>query len=545
MFFSNTGYEIDQVLIDGVNDPAAASAASYTFTNVTANHTIYVSFKLTGQQPQYTITASVGEHGNISPSGNVLVDQGNSQTFTFTPENDYEINQVLVDGVNDPAAASAGSYTFGNVTANHTIYVSFKLIQHTITASAGDHGGISPAGNVLVDQGNSQTFTFTPENDYEINQVLIDNVDNPAAASAGSYTFANVIADHTIYVSFKLTGQQPQQYTITASADPNGSIWPDGITTVPEGEDQAFMFPPNAGYKIDQVLVDGVNDPAAVSAGSYTFANVRADHTIRVTFEEETIPLGIEIKVVNEEEGVLSPAFNDRITSYRLFLNCHQNTAQIRVRAQDPLATINIAGETFGNTATKNLVQNTPGQKDVTITVQEENSSPTTYTIELIRPFDDVVIPIWDDILSVINIPENNGGYHFIQYQWYRDKLLTEIMENDTIGNLYLPDKNNSDPGYTVWLMTDNDLESCGCRTASTPPQNAPIRVYPNPATDKITIEDAQWKKGNQLELRNINGILVKKQEVASPVTELNITGLMRGIYLLYVNGEVVKIIKN
>jgi len=62
----------------------------------------------------------------ISPSGNVSVSHGNSQTFSIFPDGDYEINQVSVDGVNNSTATGAGTYTFSNVTANHTITVSFK-----------------------------------------------------------------------------------------------------------------------------------------------------------------------------------------------------------------------------------------------------------------------------------------------------------------------------------------------------------------------------------------------------------------------------------
>jgi hypothetical protein len=76
------------------------------------------------------------------------------------------------------------------------------------------------------------------------------------------------------------------EHTITASADENGSINPSGAVTVEEGEDQLFTFTANSGYEIDQVLIDGVNDPVAVTAGTYTFTNVTTDHTILVTFRE-------------------------------------------------------------------------------------------------------------------------------------------------------------------------------------------------------------------------------------------------------------------
>jgi len=77
---------------------------------------------------QLTITASAGSNGNILPSGTSTVNCGGSQTYTFTPNSGYSIDQVLVDNVNNSSAVSSGSYTFSNVTANHTISVTFQSI---------------------------------------------------------------------------------------------------------------------------------------------------------------------------------------------------------------------------------------------------------------------------------------------------------------------------------------------------------------------------------------------------------------------------------
>ncbi|MDR1348241.1 MAG: T9SS type A sorting domain-containing protein [Prevotellaceae bacterium] len=98
----------------------------------------------------------------------------------------------------------AGTYTFTNITDNHSISVTFKPIQYTITVSAGANGTITPATNQTVACGDSQTFTFTSNAYYETDEVLIDGVHNAAAVSAGAYTFTNVTDNHSIEVSFKL-----------------------------------------------------------------------------------------------------------------------------------------------------------------------------------------------------------------------------------------------------------------------------------------------------------------------------------------------------
>jgi len=73
----------------------------------------------------YTITASAGNGGTITPSGDVVVARETDQTFTFAPDTGYKIEEVLIDGTNNADAVELGSYTFTNVTANHTIAVVF------------------------------------------------------------------------------------------------------------------------------------------------------------------------------------------------------------------------------------------------------------------------------------------------------------------------------------------------------------------------------------------------------------------------------------
>src|SRR5208283_5009466 len=137
--------------------------ASYTFSNIATNHTISATFAAT--VTSYTITASAGANGTISPSGAVTVNSGGSQTFSFTPATGYQVSSVLVDGT---AVTTASSYSFSNVTASHTISVSFAPTTLTITASAGSNGTISPSGAVSVNYGASQAFSFTPATGYQV-----------------------------------------------------------------------------------------------------------------------------------------------------------------------------------------------------------------------------------------------------------------------------------------------------------------------------------------------------------------------------------------
>jgi surface protein len=72
----------------------------------------------------YTINASSGGNGSITPTGAIIVNSGSNQIFTFTPNPGYMVDSVIVDGIK---VDSIGSYTFNNISANQTIRVTFKI----------------------------------------------------------------------------------------------------------------------------------------------------------------------------------------------------------------------------------------------------------------------------------------------------------------------------------------------------------------------------------------------------------------------------------
>lgn len=88
------------------------------------NYTVvFADGKLTvDERPVYTVKATAGSHGSITPSGDVDVLHGGSQTFTIAANSGYAISNVKIDGV---SIGAVKSYTFENVTENHTIEVTF------------------------------------------------------------------------------------------------------------------------------------------------------------------------------------------------------------------------------------------------------------------------------------------------------------------------------------------------------------------------------------------------------------------------------------
>ena len=85
----------------------------------------------------YTIKATAGSGGSISPSGNVSVREGSDQTFTITPDKGYAVSNVKIDG---KRIGAVKSYTFENVRRTHTIEVIF--VKGTASASTGDSSNL-------------------------------------------------------------------------------------------------------------------------------------------------------------------------------------------------------------------------------------------------------------------------------------------------------------------------------------------------------------------------------------------------------------------
>ena len=84
----------------------------------------------------YTIKATAGAGGSISPSGNVSVREGRDQTITITPDKGYAVANVKIDG---KSIGAVKSYTFENVRRNHTIEVSFARANEFIDVPAGSY----------------------------------------------------------------------------------------------------------------------------------------------------------------------------------------------------------------------------------------------------------------------------------------------------------------------------------------------------------------------------------------------------------------------
>ena len=264
---SNRGFVIDTLFVNGLK---VDSNSSYTFDSVKSNQTISVKFKV----QTFTISASAGNGGSITPQGINTLNYGTKPIYTITPNTGFVLDSLFVNGLK---VDSITSYTFDSVKSNQTISVKFKVQTFTITSSAGNGGSISPLGASTFNYATKPIYTITPNTGFVIDTLFVNGL---KVDSNSSYTFDSVKSNQTISVKFKV-----QTFTISSSAGNGGSISPQGISILNYGTKPIYTITPNTGFVIDTLFVNGLK---VDSITSYTFDSVKSNQTISVKFKVQT-----------------------------------------------------------------------------------------------------------------------------------------------------------------------------------------------------------------------------------------------------------------
>ena len=198
-----TGYTVSGEATKTASGEVSANLADYTITfTYTKNNTSGGGSSGGGGSStvsSYTIKASAGNGGIISPSGNVSVKRGDDQTFSINPINGYRISDVIVDG---KSVGAVSTYTFDSVKANHTIQVKFVkynsiVADPEVTGVAGwlqtkEHNGyMGGYGNGLFGPNDNMTRAQAAQMFYNLLlnknvDITVDFTDVPADAWYGN-----------------------------------------------------------------------------------------------------------------------------------------------------------------------------------------------------------------------------------------------------------------------------------------------------------------------------------------------------------------------
>jgi len=131
----------------------------------------------------YTITATAGTGGSISPSGSTSVTEGNSKTYTITANTGYKIADVKVDG---SSIGASSTYTFSGVSSSHSISATF--------ASA---ASLSAGGVTLGDGGSGTLKSGVTKSGYGITvslPVTASYVSGTTVTASYNFTSAKTVS---------------------------------------------------------------------------------------------------------------------------------------------------------------------------------------------------------------------------------------------------------------------------------------------------------------------------------------------------------------
>ena len=170
-----------------------------------------------------------------------------------------------------------------------------------VTASAGEGGTITPAGQTLVKKGTSKTFDIAPAQGYEIVNVTVDGTD---LGPISYYTFQRVGVDHTISATFQKAQQSGDTVTLTTTASDGGTVAPAGQTTYVSGQAVDVTFTPDQGYQLASVKVNGRT--ASVTGNVLTLT---MDQSYAVSAVFEKIPDVPTVMFENDFESVTGDSF--------------------------------------------------------------------------------------------------------------------------------------------------------------------------------------------------------------------------------------------
>ena len=285
----------------------------YNYGNISSTNNIGVYLESGGELYNYDeISGSIGVQADTSAvfenwgliTGNVrLSNDANTVLFAVDSEIDGDFyigtdptTTLRFVGVLDPTLTYA-VITGDSDIGNGTVTVSFDVV------GAGLPPGLSPADKIILIDGSTGSIVTAPKN---------------ATFSGGGYNFRIFIENDQLIA--QMIPVISTTHYITATAEGGSTISPSGIQAVAHGANITFTFSGTPGIPIVAVLVDGVyQSQAVIDSGSYTFYDVRANHTISVLTVDTRIGISVTVNVVegkgHAEYSVNGAAFTKYTTT--------------------------------------------------------------------------------------------------------------------------------------------------------------------------------------------------------------------------------------
>jgi len=295
---------------------------------------------------------------------------------------------------------------------------------------------------------------------------------------------------------------------------------------------------------------DFFTNPVNWEGGAWDFENVWTMQPYGFpVFRWQTIPTAIPVldTVILADGATIWPNFDSYVFEYEIFLPC------VDMRTF-PL-TNNFLFSFFARTGDSIHVNSeyNIGYLDYYFTIMEGNvrqlnvqvSNPnsdvtSTYNFTVRMPYDSTrIIRPYPNVLTVVNRPDLHGGKLFLNYEWFRDGQ--PIGENK--GILYLGrNEVTGNSRFWVKVIHEDGTENRIC-PISWDMEAYSLVVFPNPTYGHLTVL-SQDQQASRIEIFTIDGRLLKVVNSTGQQTELDLSYLQPGTYIIRQNGQTAKIVK-
>lgn len=346
----------------------------------------------------------------------------------------------------------------------------------------------------------------------------------------GSDTYQAPVGRETVFSTDGITWTPSSSFThnlyIKAHITPPSDT-PEGATPADDNATakRASSRPVGAAsptYKITrngtEIATTGNNEPSYTDTRleqgtEYTYT-ITADYGDEGTAATTSTPFLLknesfdaDIHTLTVNGTTITP---DENGTYIAPLQCGTASAEINITAH-PQATITINGESSSTTTIDTQIG---GRYDIDITITSqsgENSS--TSKLLLYKLPDNIIYKRWNDVLVVINNPDNNGGLQFSDYKWYINGQKADCTEQ----YIYLPEGITTTDRYSVELTTTDGITLTSCEQTF-PTESDDIRLYPTIVSSEAAINlyiksgTATSDKPSTLYISDMNGRTTTQQ---------------------------------
>lgn len=264
---ANNGFSFDGWFLSGVK---VSSDSRYVADDIHSNRTYVAGFK----PVDCRINVSVNNSSAGTATESRSVGYGEGMLLEAAAKDGYQFDGWMENGT---IVSTDARMQLNNITGSRSFTAMFSQNRYTLTLVYSPSNTGTVSGQGIYNKGSDVKVTAVPERGYRFAGW---SENGKTVSTSQEYTVKGISRDMCLTALFEK--EQAKNYTVSAGVSSlNGTITPDGKSTVTEGGGILYTITPKSGYTIKAVYVDG-KSVGAVS--SYRFTDIKANHNISADF---------------------------------------------------------------------------------------------------------------------------------------------------------------------------------------------------------------------------------------------------------------------